>query len=40
MTMAQISEHFEAAAKSADCELIDNTDTRATVRRHHGVYIA
>jgi hypothetical protein len=38
LTVAQISEHFEAAAKKADCEVIDKTDTRATVRRNPGVY--
>jgi len=40
LTMAQISEHFEAAALKAECEVIDKTDTRATVRRASGIYIA
>jgi hypothetical protein len=37
-TTAQISEHFLAAAEKAGCEVVDKTDTRATVRRDSGVY--
>jgi hypothetical protein len=33
LTVAQISEHFTAAAERAECEVIDKTDSRATVRR-------
>ena len=33
ITIPQISEHFTAAAEKADCEVIDKTETRATVRR-------
>jgi hypothetical protein len=33
LTPAQVSEHFEAAAEKAGCEVVDKTDTRATVRR-------
>jgi hypothetical protein len=35
LTVTQISEHFEAAAEKADCQVTDKTDTRATVRRGH-----
>lgn len=40
LSMAEISEHFEAAAEKAECEVISKTDTRATVRRDPGIYIA
>jgi hypothetical protein len=33
ITVAQISDHFIAAAEKADCEVTDKTDTRASVRR-------
>jgi hypothetical protein len=33
ITVTQISDHFTAAAEKADCEVIDKTETRATVRR-------
>jgi hypothetical protein len=33
LTTAQISEHFTAAAEKAGCEVVDKTETRATVRR-------
>ena len=35
LTVSQISEHFEAAAEKAGCEVVDKTETRATVRRGH-----
>jgi hypothetical protein len=40
LTIAQISDHFIAAAERADCKVIDKTDTRATVRRDPGIFIA
>ena len=40
LTVAQVSQHFEAAVEKAGCELIDKTDTRATVRRDVQIYIA
>jgi hypothetical protein len=33
LTTSQVSEHLEAAAEKADCEILNKTDTRATVRR-------
>src|SRR5882672_2377771 len=33
LSITQISEHFIAAAERADCEVIDKTGTRSTVRR-------
>jgi hypothetical protein len=40
LTIAQISEHFTAAAQKADCKIIEKTETRATVRRDPGAFIA
>jgi len=34
LTTAQVSEHLEAAAEKADCEVLDKTDTRAIVQRN------
>jgi hypothetical protein len=39
LTLAQVSEHIDAAAKKANCKIIDKSDTQATVQRSPRVYL-